>query len=497
MGNQERTYAEALKLLDSTQSNRTIVADISNSSRNMNEDAIPEMLEWTRKAGYTVSDLSMQGLRCVHVAGTKGKGSVSVMIENILLQYRGKDNDIGTSNRARSHIGKIGLYTSPHLITVRERMRIDGLPISEALFTRYFFELWDRLTVATANDEVISKPGYFRYLTLLALHSFIQEGVESAIIECGIGGEYDSTNILPSNAVTASAITKLGIDHIGMLGDTVEKIAWHKAGIMKHGVPAFTVEQRREAQAVLDVRARERGVDLQVVGRNALLASEQVKLGLEGDFQKDNASLAIAVAAAHLRSLGKLDETASLENTMPKEFVKGLKTVRWSGRCEVRKEGNIQWLIDGAHTIDSLKATGEWFLNRYSKALASTKPPTATMLIFNQQERDSEPLLRTLLESALNSKHNVFTSGAFCTNTPFKRDIPKDVNLKVQNKIANIYHAHNKASPSQCFTSVEEAVEYAREIAKVDDAKLIVLVTGSLHLVGGLLEVLNRDITAS
>jgi folylpolyglutamate synthase len=82
----------------------------------------------------------------------------------------------------------------------------------------------------------------------MALHTFIQEGVETAIIECGTGGEYDSTNILPQGSVTETGITSLGIDHVGMLGATIKEIAWHKAGIMKGGVPAFTVKQSPDAQ---------------------------------------------------------------------------------------------------------------------------------------------------------------------------------------------------------------------------------------------------------
>ena len=494
----------------------------------MNLDAIPEMLEWTRKAGYNVSDFAGRGLKCIHVAGTKGKGSVCAMVENILLQYRrNKDGALGGIREDKA-LGKIGLYTSPHLVTVRERIRIDGAPISESLFTRYFFELWDRFSTATTsnssgpNTSSTEKPGYFRYLTILALHTFMEEGVETAIVECGIGGEYDSTNILPPEAVTVSAITRLGIDHVGMLGDTIENIATHKAGIMKKGVPAYTVEQVSEAQAVLESCAVGRGAKLHVVRRLPLLESAEVKLSLGGEYQKENASLAIAVATSHLRTagiiegIGSLDKLiASLEKLSP-QFTKALETTRWPGRWEVRKEGNIEWLIDGAHTPDSLEATAHWYLSKLEDALNEDVLPTATMLIFNQQDRDAQSLLRTLLtvlggkgpnirlkpftgqsrfdRIRFSAHKKMFTYAAFCTNIPFKSQVPKDLDLRPQEETAKVYESIASNSLNISYGSVEEAVRLARRVSNGDE-KVLVLVTGSLHLVGALLTVLARDST--
>lgn len=507
----EHNYGEALALLDSLQSNRSVVSTISNASRNINQDAIPEMLEWTRKAGYEVSDFAKQGLRCVHVAGTKGKGSVCVMVENILLQYRG-ETQLWEGGKGK-HIGKVGLYTSPHLVTVRERIRIDGAPISESLFARYFFELWDRFSEIAAvpngshphTQSSGAKPAYFRYLTLLAFHTFMREGVETAIIECGIGGEYDSTNILPQEAVTVSAITKLGIDHSGMLGETIEEIAWHKAGIMKQGVRAFTTQQVHAAQAILAARAREKDVALEVVNRNSALETGNVKLGIEGDFQKDNASLALAVTASHLQSLGvfeKADAVGQSLHDIPDKFIQGLATVKWQGRCEVRDEGNICWLIDGAHTIDSIKETARWYHTKLEQAIASATPPTATMLIFNQQERDAGSLINTLLLSIESSQPEArrlintfqvptkFRYAAFCTNTAFKDELGADVDLSNQESTAAVYERADRNSLFMCYGSVEEAVALARKVSEGDE-RLLVLVTGSLHLVGALLKVLE------
>lgn len=521
-----RSYADALALLENLQSNRSVVTSISTSPFDMNQAAIPEMLDWTRKAGYEVGDFAKHGLRCIHIAGTKGKGSVCAMVEKLLLQYRGEDACGGLAVGARKSLGKIGMYTSPHLITVRERIHIDGSPISERLFARYFFELWDRFSNSVPDSDPMSldtKPSYFRYLTILALHVFLQEGVETAIMECGIGGEYDSTNILPPEAVTVCAIARLGIDHIGMLGETIEEIAWHKAGIIKTGTPVFTIEQVPAAHAVLKKRAAEKGVELQVVKQPKAVDNSRlgIDLSMEGDFQQTNAALSTAVAASHLMTMGITEGIPKPQalpvppESLPEQFKYGLKTAKLPGRCEVRKDGNIEWLIDGAHTVDSIEAVAQWFTSKVDEAWKEEKPPTATMLIFNQQDRDAEALLRTLITSiarAASSKNGprshrsfptaedgaqsaskIFTYAAFCTNTPFKDDVGKDVDLSLQERLAEVYNGMQDGnSTHMCYGNVEEAVEFARKVSAGEE-RVLVLVTGSLYLVGGLMKVLEKQ----
>jgi folylpolyglutamate synthase len=284
----------------------------------------------------------------IHIAGTKGKGSTSAFISSILGQY--------SNCQHPSAPKKVALYTSPHLRFVRERIQINNEPISEALFSKYFFEIWDRLS--STGDG--SKPVYFRFLTLMAYHAFIEEGVDSAVIECGIGGEYDSTNILASASVTA--ITTLSIDHVGMLGETLPEIAWHKAGILKTGATALTVPQPDSAMKVLRERAEQKKVVLNVVDRIPAIESGDAKLGLAGEFQKSNASIAVVAAATHLRSLG-IDDVPDPANDirLPVEFLQGLELVKWPGRCDLRRQGPISWCLDGAHTLDSIEVAAQWF----------------------------------------------------------------------------------------------------------------------------------------
>jgi folylpolyglutamate synthase len=495
------SFRDALALLNTLQTNQQVVKSISASDRNANEAAIPEMREWLRRAGYTPNDFADRQ-RFIHVAGTKGKGSVCAMVESILLQFRS-----GQKNK----IGKIGMYTSPHLVSVTERIRIDGLPISQRTFARYFFEIWDRLNAATPRGDIEStKPSYFRYLTILALHAFKQEGVETAIIECGIGGEYDSTNILPRDAVTTTAITSLGLDHIGMLGGKIEDIAWHKSGIMKDHVKVYTVKQDPGAQAILEQRASEKGASLVLVEPFSTL--QDIKLGLEGDFQKENAALAVSVAASHLNELAMDVSLPVPLETLPGEFTTGLETVDWPGRCQVIQDGNITWCLDGAHTEESIRAAATWYHGCLVKAYSGLQPPTATMLMFNQTDRDGAALLRQLM-TALHTCRNAGSLGVFYPRNPplarrsqrFERSIftyaafpasnpsrpgEQNTDLTAQERLGSIYQSLDGNALYMPYATVAEAVALAQRVSRGDE-RLLVLVTGSLYLVGGVLQSLN------
>jgi folylpolyglutamate synthase len=268
-------------------------------------------------------------------------------VDSILSKYR-ESHDVPRN---------VGLFTSPHLIAVRERIRINSVPISKELFARYFFDVWDRLETATAKELVqVPKPVYFRYLTLMSYHVFLQEGIDTAIYEVGVGGEYDSTNIVDHPAVTG--ISTLGIDHTFTLGKTIEEIAWHKAGIQKKGVPSITVKQVPGALKVVQDRAEERGVKfLAVLDEDPRLGG--VNIRPNASFQRLNASLAIALAETTLRKLDPSFEAD--QSALPKEFVSGLEQVVWRGRCETKDEGNLTWYLDGAHTQDSIAVASKWF----------------------------------------------------------------------------------------------------------------------------------------
>ncbi|KAH9892126.1 tetrahydrofolylpolyglutamate synthase [Xylariomycetidae sp. FL2044] len=514
-----RTYNDAIDALNSLQTPYAIFEARRKAGIRPDASFMAEMNVYLRRIGYAPSDLDR--LNILHVAGTKGKGSTCAFAASILAHHR---KSHGAPPR------RIGLFTSPHLIAVRERIRIDGDPIAEDVFARYFFDIWDRLGRAEAAEgspvvdprlglPMPPRPIYARYLTLMSYHVFLREGVDVAIYETGIGGEYDATNIVPRPV--ASAISTLGVDHVFALGDTVEKIAWHKAGIMKPGCVAFTVEQVPAAARVLEDRAREKAVDLQVLPVDPRLRGVNVRP--DALFQKKNATLGIALAEAALRRLDpnfKPDSSSSL----PRDFVDGIEQVVWRGRCEVKTQGNIRWHVDGAHTADSLKMAARW----YAGECAGRKGPRA--LVFNQQGRDEAVhFLAGLQAAALGSgdhhyggRTSAFDHVVFCTNvtyaaTGYKRDFvnhqydPDAVKaLTAQRAFAKRWAELDPGATVVVLPTIEDALNYVRELERKmpddgavtgdgngdgngegDRDMVLALVTGSLHLVGGALGILE------
>ncbi|ROW07990.1 hypothetical protein VMCG_03656 [Cytospora schulzeri] len=473
-----RSYADAIDTLNTFQTPFAVIEARRKAGIRPDANSTREMKAYWARLGHAPEDLDR--LNVIHVAGTKGKGSVCAFI---------------------------GLLTSPHLIAVRERIRIDSQPLSEALFARYFFEVLDGLTTGTSaalfpqDAEVGSKPIYARYLTLMAFHVFLREGVDVAVVETGVGGEYDATNVV--GRPLATGITTLGIDHVFVLGSTVEEIAWHKAGIMKAGCPAFAVEQTAfpSAEGVLRARAGEKGVGLRIVGVDPRLERSGVDVRPDAAFQKRNVSLAVALAET---ALEKLDPEGFRrdEERLPAEFKDGIEQVVWRGRCEVKEEegGRVRWHIDGAHTTDSLKVAAKWF----TEECGARKGPR--VLIFNQQGRtEAIDFLDGLHSGAKREDGSSFDEVIFCTNityatTGYKRDFvnhqydPEAIkNLTVQRTFADRWSSLDPKAKVMVLPSIEEAINHARDQTEsLEEGETVqAFITGSLHLVGGALGILE------
>ncbi|KAK3329111.1 Mur ligase [Apodospora peruviana] len=514
-GKRNRTYDDALARLAQLQSNKAITNLFSGPNvplDNLNALATPETLWWLNRAGYTPESIASSGLRCVHVAGTKGKGSVATLISSILTQYTNPP-EIGT---------QIGLYTSPHVVSVRERIQLNGTPISEDKFGKYFFEVWDKLSEAARDaqdslpegeeyDGPATKPFYFRFLTILAFHVFIREGVKSAVIECGIGGEYDPTTAILSapESVTACVVTQLGIDHVSMLGDTVPKIAWHKAGIFKRGVKGITRKLNvanmngdvvaEEVMKVLRDRAAEKGLGvLEEVSDERVEAWQGIKEAkLEGPFQKYNMVLAVRAAREHLHKIGVADLNGFELSNMPDRVMAGLKSASLRGRSEKLVDGDmIEWFVDGAHTEDSLRGVGQWF----AREVSNSADEWLNVLLFNQQDRDPEVLLKALLSAAekeFGGQGPLFTHAIFTRN---EESSSGSDDLVVQNKARDVFLGFVGGSEAEIKTWTKDAVgpsmDLIRDMARKNDngaaTKYRVLVTGSFHLVGAVLRDIDR-----
>lgn len=547
-----KTYESAIDCLNSLQSNFAVVDAIRKSGKAMNENAIPEMKEWLGRAGYRQEDLNQ--LPVVHIAGTKGKGSTAnytaVLLHDLLA------SEASTITKPRTP--RIGLYTSPHLRSVRERIRINTLPLSKPLFTKYFFEIWHRLEASAKKEgrDPAHKPVYFRFLTLVAFHAFLSERVDAAVIECGIGGAHDSTNIIANPVVTG--ITKLGIDHQALLGETLPEIAWHKAGIMKPLVPCFTYQQNPKCMDVLRARAKALGAPLHYANDHKLAGTllrnhAELKAAVRGTAGEtrarqprpmhENAILSQALALSFLKQRGLLRRSEQADLQIGATILESLAVTKWEGRFEIREPGadGIRWYIDCAHTPASIQHAAQWFRRSCataaearsrsnpsdSNSASSRRPPPPRILLFNQQVRPHEPLLDRLF-SDIHAPHasqvaSAFDTVIFSTNQAtaagFDAELKAGNNdegevrdLTRQRKMARWWRAEEKGSQlgaeveaRVCVVrAVEEGVGIVRERARElgaeaqggegeGELRLEVLVTGSVHLVGAFLSVLDRD----
>ncbi len=251
-----------------------------------------------------------RAFRVVHVAGTNGKGSVCAMVESI----------------ARAAGIRTGMYTSPHLCRFAERIRVDG----EALTDDALAEI---LTRALDEGPDLS---FFETATLAAFLAFREERVDLAVVEVGLGGRLDATNVIPTPV--AAAITRIALDHQDRLGNTLEAIAREKAGIAKPGLDLVLGEVPESVKAAVDAVAYAAGATTTRVSDVPLGLDLPETLGVPGAYQRDNARIAAALGTR----IGAPGEA----------IVRGLSQVRWPGRLE--RIGNV--LLDGAHNPDGARA---------------------------------------------------------------------------------------------------------------------------------------------
>jgi dihydrofolate synthase/folylpolyglutamate synthase len=258
---------------------------------------------------------------CVHVAGTNGKGSVAAMLEAIF----------------RAAGWRTGLYTSPHLVRLGERVRVDGRGLSEeeiVAFTAELRPLADRVAAAEGEDD---RPSFFEFMTAMAFLQFRRARCDLAIVEVGLGGRLDATNIVDPEV---SVITSIGLDHCEFLGGTLGEIAREKAGIIKPGRPVAIGRMPAEAAAVIRSIARERGAPLVAVpdayGDDL---ARYPRTNLEGDYQRWNAATA-ALAAGLLPERWRLGAA---------DVARGLGRVAWPGRWQRIRLGGRLAVLDASH----------------------------------------------------------------------------------------------------------------------------------------------------
>ena len=367
-------------------------------------------------------------LRFIHVAGTNGKGSTCAMLESI---YRAAGL-------------RVGLFTSPHLISFRERIQVNRQLIPEVAVVRLVGELQPLLKQFPAGHH----PTFFEVVTVMALKFFAEQKCDLVIWETGLGGRLDATNIVTP---LAGVITNIQFDHQQWLGDTLEKIAAEKAGIIKPGVPVITAADEPEALAVIEKTARGKNAPLIKVAQASRLhaAAGTAALPLPGDHQRLNAALALAVVEA-LQS--KIPASDSAIRT-------GLETVNWPGRMQlVTRPSGQKILLDGAHNVAGAKVL--------RKALEKHFGGTRRILVLGVlQDKDWRHICETLAPLA-----------ARILTVPVSSERAADAR-----ELAAACRAVNSTAEIVACDSLREA------LGKIvsDD---FVVVTGSLYLVGEALE---------
>jgi dihydrofolate synthase/folylpolyglutamate synthase len=386
-------------------------------------------------------------IRTVHIAGTKGKGSTATMLAEML--------------RACDH--KVGLYTSPHVCDIRERIVVNGQKITQAAMARLICRV-EPYIEKMAGD----KPTFFEIMTALAFCHFVDEKVDIAVVEAGLGGRLDSTNVLKP---AVCGVTSISLDHMYQLGNTVAQIAAEKAGIFKVKTPAISVPQTAEAKRVLRKVARDVGANLMFTGEDIEFSYrvessrqngchtriclttprsrfEHLPVPLMGEHQALNCGLALALLD-ELKNQGlKVDDAAAM---------RGLAAVYLPGRMEIiSKDPRI--LVDGAHNAASIQAL--------MRAMGQHLRYDSMVMIFGcAADKDVAGMMAQISTGA---DKVIFTRAASSARAARPVDLAEA-------------YLQRSGREAQVTDSLTEALAVARSAVSRED---IICVTGSFYLVG-------------
>jgi len=381
--------------------------------------------------------------RSIHVTGTNGKGSVCAFTSEIL----------------RRHGLQVGLYTSPHLVDFRERIKINDQEISEDDVVRLATELRGHME-SMASETSEKQLTFFEFTTGLAFRYFSEQKVDLVVAEVGMGGRLDATNVLRPDV---AAITRIGLEHTNYLGATISEIAREKAGIIKEGTNVITCERKPEALSVIRNTCDKKGVRLRRIdsdfeidnvtqslrGTNfdyaGVRAIDALRTRLVGKYQAENAAAAVAI----------IEELATRGIPVSDEEIrKGLEETKWPGRLDIISEKPLV-IFDGSHNPDGVATT--------VKVLDDLKVTPLTYVLGCMDDKDARGIVRAMVPSA---------SKIICTQSRYKRALPAD-------KLAAIVREE--------FRGPQEKIEHSKDafgegIYNISGEGLCVI--GSLYLVG-------------
>ena len=387
-----------------------------------------------------------EGIKIIHVAGTNGKGSVCAYL-NAMLLAGGK---------------KTGLFTSPHLVRINERFQINGEDVSDEQFLNAFLKVEKAAKEYEAEGE--GHPSYFETLFLMGMLIFKEAGVEYLVMETGLGGRLDATNAIDNPAL--AIITSISLDHTAILGDTIEKIAGEKAGIIKPGVPVLFDGSSKKAAEVIKAKASELGVSCREVTKNAYEIQEVhrkyiafsrrsaydkdviFQVPMCGCYQAMNAELALEASEYLLAG----------EEIHMDRWKEALAELHWEGRME-RVGAHIT--VDGAHNPGAMEAFVESV-----KALDESERGEMVLLFSAVSDKKYDQMIEYLCE-------NLDVKAYVVTQIEDERGVPAE-------KLADVFRRYTDR-PVYCKERLEDAVRTAMN-ERGETGEIYCL--GSLYLVG-------------
>lgn len=392
-----------------------------------------------------------RSMKIIHVAGSNGKGSVCAYLSSILT----------TAGKAT------GLFTSPHLVDINERFVLNQEPVSDELFLEAFEVVMDAVhDLLKTSPDTFAHPTYFELLFLIGIYIFHKSKMEYVVLETGLGGRFDATNVIEKPLV--SIITSISLEHTEYLGDTYELIAGEKAGIIKEGCPVVYDGSRTDVESVILAKAAKMHAKAYAVRPDMykILMNTQKTIDFSMDtgyYLPMNVSITSvaeyqimnameAVTAAHVLEIGLTEE----------DIHRGMEQMRWQGRMETVLPGVI---LDGAHNDSGV----EEFVKTAQKFQVNTK---VTMLFSCVKEKDYEGMIRTICE------HIAFDS-VVVTQIESDRCVPVS-------ELAAIFEKYTSQPVSE-IAAIPEAFETA--LQKKGDG--ILFCVGSLYLVGSLKKIIR------
>lgn len=394
-----------------------------------------------------------QGLKIFHVAGSNGKGSVCAFIDSILRE-------------AGFHVG---LFTSPHLIKPNERIKIDGMNVSDDVFLSAFNRVYD--TIHNQNEKTIIHPSFFEFIFLMALLIFKEYNLTYVILEVGLGGRLDTTNFITGQIV--SVITSLSLEHTEILGDTIEQIAMEKAGIIKDNVPVVYDSTDKRASGIIKETAGKHNCEAcSISAENINLIKKHnysvdfslncmyydnacFTVNFPALYQTVNASLAICAVTVAAK---KYKDFACITQEHLRE---GIRKAHWEGRMEHIKLSGIKSdiYLDGAHNVSGIES--------FVKTVNAAGQNGDKYLVFGVvKEKDYRHMIKLLLKD-ISWKH-IYVAGLDTKRTADEENI------------AHIFEAEGALDVS-AYESAVEAFDAALKNLKDSDS---LYVAGSLYLIG-------------